>query len=73
MAESAELVVKMSKYMEKSVGEMQLEDKNVIVVIGPSRAGKGTTLAALLGKKMKKFRRAEIIEEFSNLSKNDIS
>ena len=31
---------------------MQLADKDVVVVIGPSRAGKGTLLAALSGQRM---------------------
>jgi len=38
--------------MKEKVDEMQIENKDVIVVIGPSRSGKGTLLAALEGVKM---------------------
>ena len=43
---------------------MQLKNKNVVVVIGPSRAGKGTLLAALMGFKMRKFKRRDLVENF---------
>ena len=32
---------------------MHLADKEIIVIIGPSRVGKGTLIEALKGKKMK--------------------
>ena len=43
---------------------MQLKNKNVVVVIGPSRAGKGTLLAALMGYKMRKFRKTDLVKKF---------
>jgi energy-coupling factor transporter ATP-binding protein EcfA2 len=39
---------------------MDLHDKDVFLVIGPSRSGKGTLLAALLGHKMKYFNKRNI-------------
>ena len=39
------------------IEELKLGDKDIFIVIGPSRAGKGTLLQALLGWKMKFFRR----------------
>ena len=38
---------------------MDLEGKDVLVLIGPSRAGKGTLLTALKGYKMKYFQKGE--------------
>ena len=39
---------------------MDLKDKDIFLVIGPSRAGKGTLLAALLGHKMKYFNKKSV-------------
>jgi guanylate kinase len=39
------------------VDGLNLHDKDVFIVVGPSRTGKGTLLAALKGQKMKLFRR----------------
>ena len=39
------------------IDEMNLKEKDIFVVIGPSRSGKGTLLQALLGCRMKLFKR----------------
>lgn len=39
---------------------MDLASKDIFLVIGPSRAGKGTLLAALLGQKMKFFHKKNV-------------
>lgn len=39
------------------VDELQLEDKDILIPLGPSRTGKGTLIAALQGFKMKIFKK----------------
>jgi len=45
--------------MKKYVDECELEDKDCLVVIGSSRAGKGTLLSALMGADVKFVDRAK--------------
>lgn len=45
------------EFLFSYVDNMKLEGKDIFIVIGPSRTGKGTLLAALKGQKMKLFRR----------------
>ena len=40
-------------FLKQRVNDMNLADKDVLILIGPSRAGKGTLLSALQGNKMK--------------------
>ena len=42
------------------VDRMQLEDKDIFIVVGASRTGKGTLLAALRGVNMKYFQRRKV-------------
>ena len=39
------------------IDQMKLEEKDIFIVIGPSRSGKGTLLQALKGKAMKLFKK----------------
>ena len=39
--------------MEEKLDQLDLADKDIVVVIGASRSGKGTLLTALKGKKIK--------------------
>jgi len=38
---------------EQTVKEMNLKDKDIFIVIGASRTGKGTLLSAMMGQTMK--------------------
>lgn len=42
------------------IDAMQLKDKNVFIIIGASRTGKGTLMSALMGNKMKLIRKADV-------------
>ena len=53
----------------ESVDKMNVEDKDIAVVIGPTRAGKGTLLSALKGQKMKFFEKKAIANAFEACSK----
>lgn len=41
------------QYMKKQVRDMELENKDCVIVIGASRSGKGTLISALKGITMK--------------------
>ena len=57
IGESIQVLYEAIEFLFAYVDNMQLEDKDIFVVVGPSRTGKGTLLAALKGQKMKLFRR----------------
>ena len=42
------------------VDQLELEDKDIFIPLGPSRTGKGTLLAALQGFKMKIFKKRQV-------------
>ena len=46
-AESLQCLYEAVEYLSLEVEAMQLQDKNIFIVIGASRTGKGTLLAAL--------------------------
>lgn len=49
--------------MEEKMDQLDLADKDVVVVIGASRSGKGTLLTALKGKKIKFMPLSEMFGE----------
>jgi len=53
MSESGNLMLQIEHAMINRINQMQLHNKNIIVVIGATRAGKGTLCAALQGYTMK--------------------
>lgn len=48
------------EWMFEKVDRLELEDKDIFIPLGPSRTGKGTLLAAIMGKKMKIFRKNKV-------------
>ena len=52
LSESMQCLYEATIWMAARIREMKLKDKDVVIVIGPTRAGKGTLLAALNGVKM---------------------
>ena len=46
-------------WMFAQVDDMQLKNKDVFIVLGPTRTGKGTLLTALKGIQMKLFRKKD--------------
>lgn len=59
-AESLKCILESNQWNNQTIDQMKLEDKDVFLVIGPSRAGKGTLLASILGHKMKFFKRNKV-------------
>ena len=57
--------------MKAKIKQMNLTHKKVLVVIGSTRAGKGTLLTALKGIKMKYAFREDLIEDSNGLFKED--
>jgi ABC-type ATPase with predicted acetyltransferase domain len=57
IGDSVQLLHEAIEFMFAYVDTMKLHDKDIFIVVGPSRTGKGTLLAALKGQKMKLFRR----------------
>ena len=47
LEESVQCLHEGISWMEERVNEMELADKDMVVVVGPPKAGKGTLLAAL--------------------------
>lgn len=47
-------------WMFAQVDEMKLQDKDIFIVLGPTRTGKGTLLTALKGIEMKLFRKKDV-------------
>lgn len=45
--------------MFEQVDQMELEGKDIFIVLGPTRTGKGTLLTALQGVQMQLFRRKD--------------
>ena len=52
---------------------MELESKDILLVIGPSRAGKGTLLTSLQGTKMKFFKKGDPQVRETNIGQNAAS
>ena len=50
--DSIQLLYEAIEFMFAYVDNMNLNDKDIFIVVGPSRTGKGTLLAALKGQKM---------------------
>jgi ABC-type lipoprotein export system ATPase subunit len=46
-----------TEWLFDCVDQLALEDKDIMIVVGPSRAGKGTLLSALQGAEMKFFKK----------------
>lgn len=57
VGESIQVLYEAIDFLFAYVDGLNLHDKDVFIVVGPSRTGKGTLLAALKGQKMKLFRR----------------
>lgn len=55
--DSIQLLHEAIEFLFGYVDTMQLHEKDIFIVVGPSRTGKGTLLAALKGQKMKLFKR----------------
>ena len=58
-AQSIQCLSEATEWLFDEVDKLQLENKDILLVIGPSRAGKGTLLTALLGVKMKFFKKGD--------------
>lgn len=58
-AETVQCMFEATTWMFAQVDEMKLEEKDIFVVLGPTRTGKGTLLTALQGTKMKFFRKKD--------------
>ena len=46
-AQTVQVLYEATHWMFNQVDEMKLKDKDIFVVLGPTRTGKGTLLAAL--------------------------
>ena len=57
IGQSIQILYEAIDFLFAYVDNMKLQDKDIFIVVGPSRTGKGTLLAALKGQKMKLFRR----------------
>lgn len=55
--DSIQLLHEAIEFLFSYVDTMNLHEKDIFIVVGPSRTGKGTLLAALKGQKMKLFKR----------------
>ena len=51
------------QYFEIKIKQMELQDKDVIVVVGPPKSGKGILSLALMGRQVKKFNPFDLILE----------
>lgn len=58
-AQSIQCLSEATEWLFDSVDSLGLEDKDILIVVGPSRAGKGTLLTALKGVEMKFFKRGD--------------
>ena len=56
-------------YFEQ-IDQMELAEKDIFIVIGPSRVGKGTLLSALQGWKMKLFKRTAATLKYSEVAQS---
>lgn len=57
VGDSIQLLHEAIEFLFNYVDNMDLDDKDIFIVVGPSRTGKGTLLAALKGQKMQLFRK----------------
>lgn len=57
--QSIQCLAEATEWLFNSVDELGLENKDILLVVGPSRAGKGTLLAALNGTEMKFFKKGD--------------
>lgn len=56
-SERIQIIDEACRFMFSHVDDMKLQQKDVLVVIGQSRTGKGTLLSALQGNSIKLFKR----------------
>ena len=59
-AQSIQCMYETTEWLFDSVDSLNIKDKDILIVIGPSRAGKGTLLTALKGVEMKFFKKGDI-------------
>ena len=60
-AQSIQCLSEATEWLFDCVDSLGLEDKDILVVVGPSRAGKGTLLTALNGVEMKFYKKGDAI------------
>ena len=60
ISESLMCMQESNDWNNKIIDQMNLQNKDIFLVIGPSRSGKGTLLSALLGHRIKYFNRREV-------------
>jgi len=72
MGESASLILEIDTIMQTKIDQMELNNKDIILTIGPSRVGKGTLCSALKGIEMKRASKIEI-EKQLNIDKSEIA
>ena len=59
--ETVQCLYEATTWMFAQVDDMHLEDKDIFIVLGPTRTGKGTLLTALQGVKMKFVKKKDIL------------
>ena len=58
-AQSIQCLSEATEWLFDCVDSLELQDKDILIVVGPSRAGKGTLLTALKGVEMKFFKKGD--------------
>lgn len=58
-AEQIQCLWEVNQWNTKNIEELNLEQKDIFVIIGATRSGKGTLLTAIQGRKMSFFRKNE--------------
>ena len=61
-AKSIQLLYESREWLMSIIEDMNLQSKDIFLVIGPSRTGKGTLLEALKGTKMKFFHKKKFAD-----------
>ena len=51
------------QYFDIKINQMELQDKDVVLVLGPSKSGKGIVSLAMMGETIKKFNPFDFILE----------
>lgn len=69
-AQSIQCLSEGTEWLFDCVDALGLEDKNILIVVGPSRAGKGTLLTALNGVEMKFYKKGDAKVKNSALGKD---
>lgn len=62
-AQQIQCLYEATEWLKDHIDAMNLADKNIFIIIGASRTGKGTLLTALQGQKMKLFKRKDVTDE----------